>query len=347
MEMKKKSVLIIIVIISIIVLLLIGMWFFGRNNYTGQRFPRLRQWFDNQRATEPLNEVGKKFPDSDVYKVKNISTFTDKGGRVDWLPDGDLIVFDRKGADGYYNIYIIGIDGTGERCLTCSNTDIPMHNGNPTWHPSGDYIVFQAQDPTLRPGFLEKWLTHPGGGLNNNLWAVNKEGTKFWQLTSVENHQGVLHPHFSHKGDKLLWAARIGQQLKSTILGQWEIRIAQVNLESDGLRITNVISMNPDDMGVYETHGFSPGGGQITFSASKKNEPIQSFDEFIYDLNTKQLTSLTNTPKEWDEFTQFTPDGKYIVWVSSQRDGTGKKFQRRHCGRQSKVGILGYEFRWD
>jgi Tol biopolymer transport system component len=54
-------------------------------------------------------------------------------------------------------------------------------------------------------------------------------------------------------------------------------------------------------------------------------------DEFIYAIKSGELTSLTNTPKEWDEFAQITPDGKYIVWDTSL--GTDQK-------RNSKGNII-------
>ena len=51
----------------------------------------------------------------------------------------------------------MGLDGSGVECLTCNKYILQLHNGNPEWHPSGEYIVFQAQDPDLEglpPGFF-------------------------------------------------------------------------------------------------------------------------------------------------------------------------------------------------
>ena len=37
----------------------------------------------------------------DRYQLVGIRQLTARGGRVDWSPDGQLIVFDRKNADGF------------------------------------------------------------------------------------------------------------------------------------------------------------------------------------------------------------------------------------------------------
>ena len=44
---------------------------------------------------------------SDI-KIDTIWTITDDGGRVDWSHSGNnLIAFDRVGADGFYDVYVM------------------------------------------------------------------------------------------------------------------------------------------------------------------------------------------------------------------------------------------------
>jgi len=62
--------------------------------------------------------------------------------------------------------------------------------------------VFQAQGRAA----LDDDLASPGSGFRNDLWIMNAAATSFWELTSVDPLVGgVLHPHFSHRGDQLLW----------------------------------------------------------------------------------------------------------------------------------------------
>ncbi|HEC95255.1 MAG TPA: hypothetical protein ENI45_04745, partial [Thermoplasmatales archaeon] len=93
------------------------------------------------------------FRDSDLYMlslqpstlVENVKLVKENGWRVDWSPNGDLIAFDKTREDGYYDVYVMNPDGTGEKCLT-DKPDLPKgHKGCPAWHPSGEYIVFTCQ----------------------------------------------------------------------------------------------------------------------------------------------------------------------------------------------------------
>ena len=148
-------------------------------------------------------------------RVKQIKTIVEDGGRVDWSHSNNLIAFDKLGNDGYYDVWVMNPDGSNQVCLTCDNALVPQHhNGNPAWHPTGKWIVFQSVNPDLIPRTLPdrtaKMLTHPGSGWLNDLWVMDPNGKHFYQLTDIGWQGGVLHPHFSHDGIKLLWSERLG-----------------------------------------------------------------------------------------------------------------------------------------
>ena len=69
-------------------------------------------------------------------------------------------------------------DCSSEECIT-DNIDkfASKHNGNPTWHPSGKWIIFQSVDVDLIPPSIPKSeiriLTGPGAGWLNNLWIMD------------------------------------------------------------------------------------------------------------------------------------------------------------------------------
>lgn len=86
------------------------------------------------------------------YTVINITTITppggvgNYGGQMDWSPDGAWITYDVQGEDGFTDVYKMRPDGTDNECLTCDNPILPnRHQGQSTWHPSGRYLVFQAE----------------------------------------------------------------------------------------------------------------------------------------------------------------------------------------------------------
>ncbi|NAT11258.1 hypothetical protein C4E22_06950 [ANME-1 cluster archaeon AG-394-G06] len=260
--------------------------------------------------------------------VKSINFLENIGGRLD-LSKEDVIVFDSKGPDGYYDVYMMNMDGTKRKCLTCDKVQVPQkHNGQPAWHPSGDFIVFQSVDPELKglPKILserEKVLTGPGAGVNNNLWLTDKDGERFWQLTEVEDKKGVLHPHFSHDGKKLIWAEIVDQKVEPS--GDWVIKIADVFIGENSAKLKNIIVLKPGNMRFFETHGFSADDSKILFSATPDGY-YSNLDIYSYDLFTKELKQHTGPDSEWDEHAQYSPDGKKIVWMSSK--GISQKIQQ-------------------
>jgi len=261
----------------------------------------------------------------DTIKVKSIKTIKENGGRVDWSHSGNnLIAFDRLGEDGYYDVYVINPDGSGEKCLTCGKQGLPQkHNGNPAWHPSGEWIVFQSVDPDLIPAGLPddeiKMLTNPGAGWLNNLWLMDENGQHFYQLTNVGRQGGVLHPHFSHNGKKLLWAERLGKG--EGIWGEWALKVADFVMSSNRPHLENIKAYQPalEKHRFYESHGFSLDDSKIIFSGNPEaNQKEYGLDIYVFDLTYQKLTKLTDTSDEWDEHAILSPDGNKIVWMSSQ-----------------------------
>lgn len=252
--------------------------------------------------------------------VKKITTLVGDGGRrVDWCQKNDSIVFSKSGEDGYADLYTMNPDGSNQISLTSGKAGIPqLSNDQPRWHPSGEYIVFEAQDPDLKVPLLvkpmERYLTQGGAGFNNNLWVVTKDGEKFYQLTHIGSREASLHPHFSHDGKKLLWAAR---ELQGRRDGRWMLKLADFLVDDSGPHLANIKNFSPlnEKEAFYESHGFFPDDTKIIFSASR----TKIFDMDIYTLDpvTSQLTNLTNTPGEWDEHSVFSPSGKKVIWISS------------------------------
>ena len=238
--------------------------------------------------------------------------------RIDWCRSTNEVAFDRGQSDALYDVYL-GLSSNNERCLTCNDTRFPGHNGNPAWHPAGQYLVFQAEDVTLPFLPVEKEpakskLTSPGWGTNNHLWFMTRDRASAWLVRRIEGGQGTLHPHFSRGGTKLTWAEKIG--LVGTA-EQWAVKVADVVWESGTPRLDNVVEIAPLGIDLlYETHGFSADDTKVIFSAG--DAATKSLDIYTYELATGVLENLTNTPGVWDEHAHMSPDGTKIIWASSQ-----------------------------
>ncbi len=265
---------------------------------------------------EPLRvqeAVGEKLVEEPKSPVVSITTIKEKGGRLDWSHKLNLIALDRRGEDGYYDVYIMSPDGSDETCLTCDRPGLPTgHMGNPAWHPSGDYIVFQAEKPT-HGGRSTKAL--PGYGIDNDLWLITRDGKHYYQLTDTPPEMGVLHPHFSHDGSKLLWAEKVGEGGE---YGVWALKVADFVVDESGPHLANVQTYQPGGKVFHEGHGFSPDDTKIIFSGNL--EPGQrefGIDIYTLDLKTQELERLTTTLDQWDEHAHYSPSGNKIVWMST------------------------------
>ena len=257
------------------------------------------------------------------------STTLNPGARVDYSRSLGILTYDKTGPDGYFDTYTMRPDGSNIRCLTCSNPLLSgAHNGNPAWHPSGKYILFQATDPSLQI-LPSNWVpityrvTNPGYGTNNNLWLMTSDGSQMWKLTSVVAGQGVLHAHFNPSGNKIVFARKIDYRGPDQ---QWTITFANLVWTNGVPSLTNYSNYQPFGTNTfYETFGYSPDGASIIFSQGAAS--TQTLNLFTYNLVTGVLSNLTNTGTGvWNEHAHFAPDSSRIIYGSSAEITTTREY---------------------
>ena len=257
--------------------------------------------------------------------VTSLSVLRNPGGRVDWSPDGGLIAYDLRGADGYFDVYTMRPDATGQTCLTCDHPALPdNHIGNPAWHPSGRYLVLQVEKVS-HPG--TSTYAHPGAGQFNDLWVLEVAtgvATAIHTLP-LSGDAGTLHPHFSHDGARLSWSEMYrGTQIGVTgaEFGYWTMQVADF-LESPP-RLANIQALEPAGTDTfYENHGFSPDDRLLYFSKGPgpggSVPAYRRMDIVSYNLVSGQTTYLTS--EGYNEHGIPSPDGRRIVWMSSMNTG--------------------------
>jgi len=243
------------------------------------------------------------------------------GGRVAWSAANNLIAYDKKGADGYYDIYVMKPDGSNDRCITCNKKGLvpQKNNGNPAWHPSGKYIVFQAEK-TKHPGSSRE--ATPGFGRYSDLWLARKDGKRFYQLTKdpASKDQGVLHPHFSHNGKLLSWSEMYERPhlfKRNQQFGLWKLKVADFSFGPRGPYLSNIREYEPGGPGFYENHGLSKDNRKLLYTSNTKAPIFSAFrnDVFVLDLRSGKSVQLTS--KKYNEHAQWSPNGAKILWMSS------------------------------
>jgi uncharacterized protein (TIGR03437 family) len=262
------------------------------------------------------------------YYVVQTQELTSNGGRVAWSPAANnLIAFDRvgtstQGNNGWYDTWTMNPDGSNQVCLTCGKPGLPPYNkGNPDWRPQGDYLVIEAQatSSSTNPTAEQNTEARPGAGANNVVYIMDSTGTYYWEVAASESGHGILHPHFSHDGTKLIWAQLVDEAVGPS--GEWEIQYASFTpgaSAGEAPTVTLISSLTPGiTPAYYETHGFSLDDTTIFFSGTAAGQPTYGTDIYSYNLNTGAFADLTNTPTLWDEHSRPSPVEEKLIFASS------------------------------
>ena len=263
--------------------------------------------------------------------VKNIKILQEKSVHGDWSPDSERIVFERW-KDFYFHLYISDSEGKGEESLTLGNPRInQLNNGWPVWHPSGQYIVFQSEEPE-HYNMNDRWLPFSGNGFYNNLWATKPDGSNSWKLTDIDIKKtlfdgivakAVVSPHFSHDGTRLLWTERYADG-GSSKWGYWQVRMADFIIEDGEVKLEpkegNIIIRAEDickECNYVNAMGISPDNKKLLLAGNLNGQHVFGMDQYIFYIENKTLTNLLETPNYWEEGSCLTPDGKKIIYPTN------------------------------
>ena len=202
-----------------------------------------------------------------------------------WLPRG-------VDAKSYPELGFTILDGNDKHCLTCGKHIPQKHNGNITWHASGEYLVFTAQNEDAEGDLLDS-VAIPGVGLNCNLWAMSVDGEQVWRLTDLPTYQqtpqGVLHPQFSHDGEQLFWSQALGEYspVCGEEWGKWQLAVADFVVENDAPRLENICYFRPGSKPrFHESHGWSLDDTSVIFSGNPEDgyHPPNGLDIYMLDI---------------------------------------------------------------
>jgi len=223
-------------------------------------------------------------------------------------PDGKKILFtsDRGGGD---NIWMMNSDGSKRIQITKEDYRL-LHN--PSWHPSGDYLVARKHFTSRRS---------MGAG---EMWMYNvPEGGEGLQLTKRKNdQQDANEPVFSPDGQYLYWAEDMSPsphfEYNKDPNGSIYV-IRRLDLQTNETR--NIIEIN----GGACRPQISPDGKTMAFVRRVRGQSILA----LFDLASNQIRHLwegldEDQQETWALFGVYpgfswTPDGRNIViWAKGK-----------------------------
>jgi Tol biopolymer transport system component len=253
-----------------------------------------------------------------------------QGGDQDWSAVRDLIVYDQKDAGGTHQLRTIKPNGSGDVCLSCvlaaGGPPLDRHKVNPTWHPSGKYIIVQVENTF----HALSWLRDASeaelviNGMASELWAVTPDGKQWTRLTDFAGTWpapatalGVMAPHFSPDGTRLIYSKLVTAAGLANPLGTYKLMLADFSINNGVPSLKNEQDITPMFSAPFvEAQAFSPDGNSVTFASNEAFNPF-NMEIWTMDLTWRWPVKLTTSP-EWDEHSMYSPDGKSIVYMATE-----------------------------
>jgi hypothetical protein len=274
------------------------------------------------RRVIPHDQLFSAYP-SDLpacYKQEVImeGDFVGTGLGIKWNHAVNKLAYIRPDAQRYYHIYLSNPDGTGEAPLMRDPALLNRHQGQHDWHPSGRGLVFAAEK-LVHEG--DSYAAIPGFGGYSDLWYIAADGTQAKMLYETPNNydSSTLVPNFSNDGHKVAWVQRISQpQPLDPLLmaGDSVIKLADF-VETPEPHLENIQTYQPGGRGFYEVSDFSPDDTELLFTSNFETQDFFHSQIYAFNWVTGQTRLLTNKT-EYNEHPSFTPDGKSIIYMTTQ-----------------------------
>jgi hypothetical protein len=266
------------------------------------------------------------------HRIRSIRII-ESGARPRFSPDGRSIVFDRKGADGFYNVFVSNLEGSTVDSVTEGKPGVNQRdNGNARFDPLAGNMVF-ISEAQRHLGTLIKSLGDPGVGLFSNIWATGPRRLRFWPLTNMPIKQTLrdrvpsmasVNPVFSPDGHTLVWTERYGEGGHNK-WGVWHVKAGIVTY--DGRLVQNEHVLVTPEKGNYVTAMGFLDRDRLLVAGNLDGQNEYGMDQYVYNLATGKYVNLTNSPEAWDEDSCIAPN-KQIIWMSNSESRYKFDFSR-------------------
>ena len=228
-------------------------------------------------------------------------------------------------------LFVMNIDGSDKKQLTVT----AARESNPQWIEDGKKIAF---------------LSNEDG--TSQIWTINADGGGMTKITNEENDiQGFI---LSPDEKKILFIKNIkskpttsdrytdlakasGRILEDLMYKHWDQWVEEIPHTFIAYfhknKISDVLDIAPNEpyeipmlpFGGIEQLAWSPDGKTVAYTSRKKTGKEYSLstnsDIYFYDVESGKTTNMTERMMGYDQNPQFSPDGKYMAWLSMERDG--------------------------
>ncbi len=257
-------------------------------------------------------------------------------GGMNVSPDGKRVVY----TVAYYSVpenksnrevFVMNADGSDNKQITKTG----FAENEAVWIKGGTKIAF---------------LCNESG--SSQLWEMNPDGTGRKRLSDYDKDiEGFA---FSPDEKKVLFISQVktvnstadkypdldkatGVIITDLMYKHWDEWVTTVPhpfvADFDGESISNPVDVMEGELfespmkpfGGIEQLAWNTTSDKIAYTSRKKTGKEYAIstnsDIYVYDLNTKQTTNITEENKGYDTNPTYSPDGKSIAWLSMERDG--------------------------
>lgn len=252
-------------------------------------------------------------------------------------PDGKRVLFGVSYESVPQNksnrdLYVMNIDGTGVTRITKT----AQSENSAVWIDNGTRIAFVYAEKSSSP----------------QLWVMNADGTERHAATNIEGGiEGFL---FSPDQSKVVLIRTVkynrtaadiypdlpkatGRVIDDLMYKHWDTWVTEIPHPFigafDGQTITDLKDIMEGEpyeapmrpFGGVESFAWSPDSKILVYTSRKKTGMEYALstnsDLYAYNLTTGTTTNLTEGMMGYDTNPAFSPDGRYMAWLSMERDG--------------------------
>lgn len=251
-------------------------------------------------------------------------------------PDGSKVLFGISYESVEQNtsnneLYVIDIKGGEPQRLTRTAES----ENSAVWIDNGNKIAYLASDGESTQLYVmsadgkgKTKVSNVEGGIEGFLFSTDEKKVVMIGRVKYDRTPADVYPDLPKAN------ARIIDDLMYKHWDQWVTEIPHPFVgDFDGNKVTNVTDIMQDEpyeapmrpFGGVESFAWSPDSKQLIYVSRKKTgmdyAVSTNSDLYRYDLESKKAENLTEGMMGYDTAPAYSPDGRYVAWLSMEHDG--------------------------